>query len=186
MNSKNIATGKTKFIGVILILGFFLFNACGKKQSNSNLRNQYLNDLESYDGWQGITGYYYLVSGDAHSGQHSMQTDSANIYSITFAKRLSELSEKPVKKIRVSLWVKCLGAPGGGSYVLSLEQGTQTYKYFSFDLKEKDVILNEWMQITGLAEIPAGLPKDAVVKIYFWNKSKSVILVDDFEFTVEN
>ena len=169
------------------LLPFILiFNACDNKQSKSNLRNQYINDLESYDGWQGINGYYYLKRGDAHSGQHSMQTDSVNIYGLTFVKAVKELSENRVAKINVSIWVKCLGTPASGSYIVSLEQGANALKYFSFDLKEKDVVLNEWVQISGSAVMPAGLPDDALVKIYFWNKSKSVILIDDFEFRIEN
>jgi hypothetical protein len=70
--------------------------------------------------------------------------------------------------------------------VLSLERGNQNIKYFSFDLKERDVVVNEWVQVKGTAEIPVAMPNDAVVKIYFWNKSKSVILVDDLDFTFEN
>lgn len=186
MNSNLIITGKSIGKYAIILWSFTLLISCGTDQSKSNLRNQYHNDLESYDGWIGINGFYNLKVGDARSGQHSNQTDSANTYSISFSKPLIELSEQPIKKITISTWVKCLNTPANGSYVLSLERGNQTIKYFSFDLKEKDVVVNEWIQLKGTAEIPVAMPKDAVVKIYFWNKSKSVILVDDLDFTIEN
>ncbi len=186
MNTRYINAEKLTERSMILLFILLFFNACNDQQSKTNLRNEFHNDLESYDGWQGISGYYYLNSSDAHSGQHSNQTDSSNIYSITFSKPVKELSASPVKKINISLWVKCLGTPASGAYILSLENGPETYKYFSFELKESNAIVNEWMQLKGTAEIPSGLPKDANAKIYFWNKGKTVILVDDFDFIVEN
>lgn len=186
MKPNMITIGKAIGAYAFFLFSFTLLNSCGNDQSKSNLRNQYRNDLESYDGWIGINGFYNLKTGDARSGQHSNQTDSSNIYSISFSKPLIDLSDRPLKKITISTWVKCLSTPANGSYVLSLERSNQTIKYFSFDLNEKDVVVNEWIQVKGSAEIPVAMPKDAVVKIYFWNKSKSVILVDDLDFTIEN
>ena len=169
-----------------MILTLIVLASCGEKKSTINLENHYHNDFESYAGWGGITGYYNLVAGNAHSGRHAYQTDSIVTYSLSYSMPIRELSEKPVMKIAVSVWVKCLSKPASGSCVVSIERGDQVIKYYSFDLKEKDALVNEWMEIQGTAAIPIALPKDAIVKIYFWNKSKSVILVDDFDFQVEN
>jgi hypothetical protein len=174
------------YILIFIALATLLINACGDKQSKSNLRNQFRNDMESYEGWIGIGGYYNIKRGDAHSGQHAFQTDSVSMYSLSFAMPVADLSQMPVRKIKVGAWVKCQSVPASGSLVVSLERNNQVIKYYSFDLKEKDAVANEWKELTGTADVPNALPKDAIVKIYFWNKSKAGILVDDINFDIEN
>ena len=176
-------------LAAIIFLPFIttLFTSCGgDEKAKTDLRNQFHNDLESYDGWVGVGGYYNLKSGEGHSGQHCLVTDQSSIYSMSFVKPLSELGDKKVKRIHVSVWLKCLAVPANGSYVVSIERGNEILKYFSFDLSEQEAVINQWVEVKGTAELPLALPKDAVVKIYFWNKSKaSTILVDDFEFVTE-
>ena len=173
--------------GFMLISMLLITGACNNMQNKPNLKNQIYNDFECYEGWNGISGYYNLKSGDAHSGMHAILTDSANLYSLTLNRMLKDLSEKPIRKIKMSTWLKCQSLPANGSYVLSVEKNGQTLKYFSFDLKEQDAVLNKWVPVQGTAEIPPSIPGDAYVKIYFWNKSKSAgILVDDFQIEFEN
>ncbi|CAN5603867.1 hypothetical protein BH11BAC1_BH11BAC1_12450 [soil metagenome] len=186
MNIVNRASGKPATLIVIFLSIVILLSSCGGKNNESNLRNQYSNDMESYVGWNGISGYYSIKSGDAHSGQHSCQTDTSFIYSLTFSAKIKELSDKPIKKVNMSVWLKCLSIPANGSYILSIEQGDEVLKYFPFQLKESDAVVNEWVKVSGTAEFPVDQSKDAIVKIYFWNKSKSIILVDDMDFEIEN
>lgn len=162
-----------------------LFYACHKEVKQKDSANYIKNDLECYDGWIGAN-VYPLDTVDAHSGTHSFETKPVTaIYSITFSKKLSELSKTPVKKFKVSLWVKTADAGAKGSYVLSIEKGPNTLAYFSFDLPAP-AKTNEWFQITGDADIPRAFDADAIVKIYFWNKGQSSIRIDDFEISFEN
>jgi len=171
---------------VFLSAVVFILHSCGSDGDEKiDLRNRYHNDLESYDGWLGIGGYYNLKSGEGRSGNHCLVTDPSSIYTMSFSKALNEFGGKPIKRVTVSVWVKCLAAPANGSYVVSIEKGDQILKYFSFDLSEGEAVVNEWRKIEGIANLSGNLPQDAILKIYFWNKSKAAtILVDDFDFVM--
>lgn len=178
-------TGNFKWI-FLSIATSIIFYSCSESDNKVNLRNYYRNDLECYDGWVGVSGIENLVTDDSHSGTHSEKTDSLNNYSITFERKLQDLSPMPIKIFNVSIWLKCYSQASKGSYVVSIENGSEILKYFSFDLKEKDVEPNKWTKLEGKCELPANLPKDAIVKIYFWNKGNTIILADDIEFSFEN
>ena len=168
------------FIPVIMQI----FYSCNKH--SDNYKNHYLNDLESYEGWSGISGYY-LNSKDAHSGMHSFETNSTTaVYSITLMRKLSELSKAPIRKIEMSIWVKLSEMTSKGAYILSLDHEGKSLAYFSFAAEDFAVSTDKWYRIKGVAELPKNVNPDAVAKIYFWNKGSSTILVDDLEFTVVN
>lgn len=175
---------KTTMAAVAIIC--ILFASCGSDSSNQNSKNHYLNDFEAYDGWVGIDGYYHLQNKDAHSGQHAYLTDTANSYSLTFARNISDLSATPVKKISLGVWIKCLALPAKGSCVMSMERAGETIKYYSVDMKESEAVANEWVQLKGETDLPTAQPKDAVIKVYFWNKGATPILIDDLEFSFDN
>lgn len=187
MKPRYVGLPTLQFMKPLSLAAFItFFISCADKRTAPDLRNRYTNDLEGYEGWIGISGYYNLNNGDARSGRHAFLTDSLARYSISYAIPMNTLSEKPIKKINAGVWVKCLANPSKGSFIVSFENGDKIIKYFSFDLDEKKPVMNEWIQLKGTAVTPIALPKDAVLKIYFWNKGTTAILVDDFEFEIEN
>jgi len=182
---KFIIAGKR--YAAILYLFFFsciLITACSPGNGSPDLKNSYKNDLESYEGWLGINGWY-LYTRDAHSGQHCIETNATTaVYSLTYARKLSELTSYPVKKISLSIWVKTSQPDSKGDYVLSFEENSITLAYYSFSTDDVAKSTDNWYPVKGEVELPKGIGKNAIMKIYFWNKGQSTILVDDFEFSL--
>jgi len=176
---------KQRVLTHVLLAGLFL-SSCSSDRSEENRKNYYHNDLESYEGWIGTSGLN-LTTKDAHSGKHACETNpSTAVYSLTFSRKLSELSNLPVKNVQMSLWVKFSEASAKGAYVLSIENEGKTLSYFSFAVEDFAKSPNQWYQVKGAAVLPKGLGADDLLKIYFWNKGQSEILIDDFEFSFGN
>jgi hypothetical protein len=171
-----------------ILFGFLfssiLITACSSGNGSPGLKNTYKNDLESYEGWQGINGWY-LYDKDAHSGQHCIETNATTaVYSLTYSRKLSALTNEPVKKISMSIWVKTSQLDSKGDYVLSFEENSIILSYFAFSTDNFVESTDKWYQVKGEVELPKGIGKNATMKIYFWNKGQSTILVDDFEFSI--
>jgi hypothetical protein len=178
------SVSKLSAIILLSMVAFILHSCDGDEDEKIDLKDRYHNDLESYDGWLNISGYYNLKSGEGRSGNHCIVADPSS-YTMSFIKPLNGVGDKTVKKVTVSVWVKCLAAPANGSYVVSVEKGNETLKYFSFNLSQDEAVVNEWREVKGVAHLSGNLPEDALLKIYFWNKSKAAkILVDDFDFVM--
>lgn len=169
------------FLPIILLI-----SSCSNEPTKANLKNYYRNDLESYEGWLGISGFN-LNTKDSHSGTHCIETNSIDaVYSLTFSRKLADLSKSAIKKFELSLWVKTSDAASKGAYILSIETGPKTLAYFSFAAESVARSTDQWYQLKGIAQLPKNLSQDGILKIYFWNKGQSPILVDDFEFSFEN
>jgi hypothetical protein len=156
----------------------FLITCSGKKESLT-----ITNDLEGFGGW-GLTG---IVKGNSHSGEYAYKVDSTQLYSLTFKKTLKEISSKPVKKIKASVWVYFTSKEVEGGFIVSIDPPEdKSIIWEAADLKKFITMPNQWIQITSESTVPENIDPSNIISIYAYNTGKKEFLLDDFEITFEN
>jgi hypothetical protein len=122
-------------------------------------------------------GTYYGYTGD-----HCSKVDSVNQYSFGLAKLLSEISSEPVKRIKVSVWVKLMDLSKIASLVVSISgpDGKSLF-YSGHDLNPNVKEANKWFKVDFEDTIPDIETNGSKVGIYVWNNNKNVVYIDDYD-----
>lgn len=150
--------------------------ACKKEKKESMT---YTNDAEQMLGWCN----YHTLRGvaNAHSGGHVSYTDSAQVYSLTLREKMSVIKKADAARIIASAWVNPETMAGKGSLILSVDGNNKNYFWKSFDSQLVVKQPGKWYNLTITETLPADLPDDALLSVFFWNTSKLPIMVDDIE-----
>ncbi|MCC7051510.1 MAG: hypothetical protein IT239_07025 [Bacteroidia bacterium] len=168
---------------VTTILSTFILASCGNS-GNENIINTNFDDIKLWNKAESR-----LVYADfAKTGKYIGFADSTAPYSIGIEGSLSELTNKPFKKVIVKgvMRTKNMQAKGGFVVVVQDENGPNLY------LKMADATLivkkpNEWFDFTLEADLsdPNVMKPKNYFKSFGWATGKEVIYFDDISFTFE-
>ncbi len=119
------------------------------------------------------------------SGKYSFRLDSTVIYSPNFESAYSELTNKDHAWISASAYVyptkDVVSNPF--SLVVHFVHNGYSYKYGHYDSENMKLELNKWNKIDFNYLTPEVRRKNDFVKIYFWNRGKAPVFIDDFEIS---
>lgn len=121
------------------------------------------------------------VKSFARSGKKVCVLDMEQAYSSTFEDRVGAFS-LPSAKFKACGWVYTETADTNCVLVVSIENKMETYFYKTVRTAEL-AIAGKWFQVCREFEIPMNASPNDKVKVYFWNKGKSTIYIDDMEIT---
>lgn len=169
-------------IGLVSMM-IFLFG-CGQKGINDKLH--FSNSFENYADW-GFSSNT-IIKGDAHSGRYVCQLDSSNQYSILFKSTLGDITDKPLKKIKCSVWAYFPEFTSRGSLVISGDSAVNKSLFWN-GTRAQDFITEpkQWTKIETTVDFPESfsLKKENVINVYLWNDGKGIVCFDDLEFSFE-
>lgn len=175
-----ISMKRYKFFVFLL---FPLFFSCSEKNEEQP-GMVFQTDFESLPGW---LFDQRLLKGEAHSGEWMSRADPQFPFSITFKRRLGDISNRPIRKIMVSAWVKTQTIPTKASLVISIDAGNNPVFWKAESLENQISEKEKWTEVAGEFDIPLGdIGPDHVVKFYIWNTDNSMLHVDDMRIVFEN
>ncbi len=161
----------------ILILS--VLTHCTRRHKADNLH--YFQDFESIAGWFGMPALSSDIKG--HSGNYSMLTNAQLDYSPGLTRKLKEISDKPIKKIRASIWCYTMDKNSNGAFCVQIMNANGENKLW-IARPFVDFIKSEstWTKTVIETEIPkdAANPEN-MVKVFMWNKGTIPVYGDDVE-----
>ena len=172
---------------ILLVIIVLFFTAC-KKKAKQNIALKYTMIFDELAHMYPPSSNIIKLN-NAHSGQYVLITDTLNVYSQTFASKLSDISTKPITKVSVSGFIMAPSNLSNGAIVVSIEDSKgKHFEYGSITCKQFVKQNNVWEPFTIELPIKAASSKpDNIVKIYGWNyDSKDVTFFDDLTVTFEN
>ncbi len=173
MNIKNLAFAA--------FISSFLLISCSRENKQGGLH--YFNDFESVKGWSKMP-IPTLVEGNAHSGNFSLKIDSLEGFSHAFNIKMKDISNKPIKKVRYSMYCMIKSLNAKASLVLAVDTVNKPNALWQgIPIQDQIKEINKWVKITGevqLAQDGLNKPENNLV-MYLWNNSKEVIFADDYE-----
>ncbi|MGD0712184.1 MAG: hypothetical protein ABR968_13505 [Bacteroidales bacterium] len=125
-------------------------------------------------------GYY----GGGHTGDCSSKVDSAHQFSYGFCKLANEISADPIKKVKVSVWVKLTDLVKKTVLVLSVD--SKNKKSIFWEGRDVNPVVNEtqkWYKFSTEFKLPNFENEGAKISIYIWNPHNNIAFVDDFEIS---
>jgi hypothetical protein len=165
----------------LLLTASLLLAACSRRSKTDNLH--YFQDFEFIKGWFELAS---LNSGiKAHSGNYSIVVDETNEYSFGFSSKMGDISEKPLKKIKVCIWCYSPGKDCDGSLCVQIAGSGNVNKLWGGKLFS-DIIKteNKWTRTVFEMDIPASAnQKENLVRVFLWNKGTIPVYGDDVEIT---
>jgi hypothetical protein len=163
-----------------LILGI---SACSDEPARPEMT--YFTDFESEAGW--MNDERLTKAGGAHSGQWYVSSGEFVPFTPSFKVKASTVSRHPLRKAKVSAWVKAAAIPAKVQLVLSAEANGISIYWKSKPLDKSLRSADTWTEISEEFVIPAGsFGPDNSVNIYLWSQDKSVIGLDDVTISFSN
>jgi hypothetical protein len=174
---------RTKFLvyGVVLATVVLAGLGCVPKQNGL----VYFNDFEAIKGWAPV----YLNKQPHHSGEYSNKLDSASIYGATFKLRFKEISDLPVRKVKISFWVLKTNENDSSKFVVEVSDKDKNKVFWiAKSIEELVKTPKKWVKVSlEFAFLKENITQpDNVISIYAWNLGKSEIYIDDekIEFVI--
>lgn len=169
---------KKKYVYLFVIS--YVFFSCSSEKSENPLT--YSCDVDNVFYWSGKEECKKIKG---HTGEYCAFVDSTKEYGFGFKMSPSEISDKPLRKVRFTTWILSDNPASQVAYVLSIEKDGKVFLYKGIKVVDFMENKNEWFQVVGEVEIPDNVPKDADVLLYIWSPDKSYALADDFEISFE-
>jgi hypothetical protein len=125
-----------------------------------------------------------LYKGIAHSGQYSVKAFGSNSYSIAVERTVAQTGVPNLDIVWASTWVYIF--PGtkdpDAVFVFSVTNKLGvSVCWKGVPVKGPDMPIGKWFKISGKFDLgDVKLEPDNKMQIYFWNKTSTDILVDDF------
>lgn len=125
-----------------------------------------------------------IVKGMAHSGQYSVKAYGQNSYSVAIERKAGEVGLQNLKAVAISAWVYVKPTKNDVTAALvfaaSNELGVNvTWK--AVTLREPLIPREKWFKISGYFDLSSITFKpDYKIQVYFWNNSRTDILIDDY------
>jgi len=116
------------------------------------------------------------------TGSYCSRVDSINDYSYGLYKLVSEINPDPIKKAKVSVWVKLEDLSKKNILVISLK-GKDGKSIFWSGHEVNPVIkeIGKWYKFDAEDVLPDYDMNGTTVEVYVYNPNKNVAYVDDFE-----
>ncbi len=132
----------------------------------------------------------YLQNDFSHSGQSSFQFDNSILYFNLFEKDFETLTGYDHAWIRVVFYVFPQSELEQKDFTLVMQfmHKGKIYKYKGENilplLKNKTLQIGKWNKLSFDYLTPEVRTKEDVLKIYFWNKGRGKVIIDDVTVTV--
>ncbi len=140
----------------------------------------------SYDDVAGYASHPTLVTESAHSGKKCLRTDSSNPYGLTFKMKLVDISDKPVEKISIRVWVKTMDIKTSASIVCAVDSDAKNIFRNGTSIKDYISKANDWTEIRFEINLPFFNGPDYTLVIYPYNEGKETVWFDDLSISVAN
>jgi len=125
-----------------------------------------------------------LYKGLAHSGTFSAKAFGKDSYSSSFEKDAGSIGIQNLKKVGWSTWVYIFPTEKeiNGSFALTVSNELKVNVLWKgIGLTGPGIPQGKWFKISSVADISeVSFKPDYKIKVYFWNRSNTNILVDDF------
>lgn len=129
--------------------------------------------------WQNINKSYKY----AKSGNSSGHLTPDIIYGLTYqTKNLPALKSSSRALFFSSYFLKDTAV--GCEIVVSINEDGKNIYYKSYDLNEMIKQKNVWIQVSQLFQLPIVQDENYELTIFIWNKGRSELFYDNFEFTI--
>jgi len=138
-------------------------------------------DFEVAPGKDMPDGFY---KGLAHSGQYSVKAFGQNSYSLTIERPAKAVGIENLKAVAVSAWIYLFPTTNEvkGTFVFaaSNELGVNVF-WQGVEISGPEVPQGKWFKISGYFDLASvNFKPDYKLQFYFWNNSRTDILVDDY------
>ena len=138
-------------------------------------------DFEMAPGKEMPGGFY---KGQAHSGQYSVKAFGQNSFSIAVERTAQEVGVENLKAVALSAWIYVFPTKnevkGHFVFTASNELGVNVC-WQGIGLREPEIPRGKWFKISGYFDLTSVAFKPGYkLQIYFWNNSRTDILIDDY------
>ncbi len=129
-----------------------------------------------------VPGGFY--KGLAHSGRYSVKAFGQNSFSFAIERTAGEVGVENLKAVALSAWIYVFPtkneAKGNFVFTASNELGVNVC-WQGIALHEPEVPKGKWFKISGYFDLGAVKFKPGYkLQVYFWNNSRTDILIDDY------
>ncbi len=138
-------------------------------------------DFEMAPGKETPDGFY---KGIAHSGQYSVKAFGQNSFSIAVERTAAEIGVQNLKAVALSAWIYVFPTKnevkGNMVFTASNELGVNV-TWQGIGVLEPEVPQGKWFKVSkyfDLTSVP--FKPDYKIQVYFWNNSRTDILIDDY------
>jgi hypothetical protein len=138
-------------------------------------------DFEVAAGKEVPDGFY---KGLAHSGQYSVKAFGQNSFSNGFQRTAEQVGLANLKTVALSAWVYVFptknDVQGSLVFTVSNDLGVNVL-WHGVGVREPEVPRGKWFKVSGKFDLSSLTFKPQYrIQVYFWNNSRTDILVDDF------
>ena len=152
-----------------------LFFGCS---NNSDFSPTYRGEI---DGGEWINNYT-IGKYWGYTGEYCSKVDSINQYSYGFKKSFDEISPNPIKKVKISVWVRLDDRNKKAILVLSVNDKNKKNVYWvGHDVNPVVKEINKWYNFEVEEKLPDFESAGATIETYIFNPDKNVVYVDDFK-----
>lgn len=145
----------------------------------------FFTDMEQYDGFAENIVTHKMQ--DAFSGEYVSRVNAASPYSITFRKKMGDISSKPLKSVEVSAYLYAEKLPVKTVVVCDVQDESKSVNYQSSGLEKLVLKEKEWTKVKAVFKFPGTLNAANKFIIYCWNTENNEVMIDnmDIKFITE-
>jgi hypothetical protein len=124
-----------------------------------------------------------LYKGIAHSGHYSTKAFGENSYSFSVERKASDIGLENLGAVAMSAWVYVFPGKNDpvGNFVFAGSNGSINVVWKAITVNGQDIPRGKWFKISGMFDLSnVKFNSDTKLVVYFWNNSKTDILLDDF------
>lgn len=155
-------------------------SAVAMRSSKTASSSNFYFDFETAEGLSGIET---IKQTTAHSGEFAVDLTGGKEYGPAFTKKIKDVSERPLKKIALSVWI--YPYTNNSNTVLTASISTdknETVFWQGKSSENKNFLQNKWTKINALFIIPEDkIDPENLISVSVWNKGKTDVLADDLE-----
>ncbi|NQU35486.1 MAG: DUF4843 domain-containing protein [Bacteroidetes bacterium] len=116
---------------------------------------------------------------NSYSGNYSSSTGKGNDFSITFEYPFNKIPDTSTNIINIGFRTFMYSNSHDAKLVIELSGSKIEYYWNGIPIADQVTTINEWKDYNYTLNIPEEVKQADLIKIYIYNPSKSVILVDD-------
>ena len=138
-------------------------------------------DFELAPGKEMPGGFY---KGLAHSGQYSVKAFGQNSFSVAVERTAGEIGVQNLKAVALSAWIYVFPTKnevkGSMVFTASNELGVNVC-WQGIGVVEPEVPRGKWFKVSKYFDLTSvSFKPDYKIQVYFWNNSRTDILIDDY------
>lgn len=156
-------------------------NAAPAEQQNVQIVQDFENAVDGLPNWNGVRTVFLTDSTQTHSGNYISLMNDTMEYSLAYNEKLLNINSAIPISVDVEGWLKSKATMPNVSIIMDIKDPDGKSKAWrSYDV---DSAINEagvWKNVKWSTNISnVDLDKEDNIKIFFWNKSKKEVMLDD-------